>query len=502
MSEKAIWTLSMIVFLGGIHLATLRDGQEWGDDFSLYVAHARNICDGRSYADTGYVYNPRYPILSPRTYPPVFPLLLVPVYAVFGMNLAAMKVFLALLFTLLLGVLALVYRNRLPLSISLACLSLFALNPYVWQHKDRLLSEIPFMLFAYLALLLGEKALTAERSKMRLLWGLVAGLTAYLAFGTRTVGIVLVPSILGCELLRRRRLGLASLAIAVVFIAAVIVQKTLLVLDGSYMDQVTFTIQGLAGNCLALAKGIGLLVNNGYGRYPNIALFTVMLGLAALGYGARLYNGATVYELFMACYCLLLVLWTPFDTAVYRYLMPILPLWFLYIGEGLCLLGTTSYRRLAAVAAPALALCIMISYASWLRFMEAGPICYGVNAPEAVALFDWVKQKTDPQDVFLFQKPRALALYTGRRALAHHPQDNPQSLSQTLQAHEVTHLVVCYSSPFPVFHRSGRLVETLVAEEPASFDKVYENSAFRVYRRRQAALAARGDCQPNLQSRN
>lgn len=491
MTRKAFWIVGVIVLLGGIHLATLRDGQEWGDDFSLYVAHARNISEGRPYADTGYIYNPRNPILSPRTYPPVFPLLLAPVYSLYGADLAAMKAFVVLLFMALLGVLALVYHNRLPLSFSLTCLALFALNPYVWQHKDRLLSEIPFMLFTYLALLLAEKGQAAEASKMRLLWGFLAGLTAYLAFGTRTAGIVLVPSILGCELLRRRRLGLASVSMAAVFAAAVMVQKALLSFDGSYIDQVTIDLVGLAGNGLTLVKGIGLLVNNGYSRVPSILLYAVMLCLAGAGYGARLYSGATVYEMFIAAYCSLLVLWTPFDTSVFRYLMPILPLWFLYIGEGLVLLGSTSFRRIAATAAPVLAFAVLLSYASWFRYMEAGPIRYGVNAPEAVALFDWVKQQTDPHDVFLFQKPRALALYTGRSALAHHPEDNSQTLSRTLQKHGVTHLVVCHSSPFPVFQKSGRLVETLVAEEPTNFDKIYENPAFRVYRLRQGALASR-----------
>jgi hypothetical protein len=491
MTQKACWTIGLIVLLGGIHLATLRPGQEWGDDFSLYVAHARNISEGRAYADTGYIYNPRNPILSPRTYPPVFPLLLVPVYCLCGMDLAAMKVFLVLLFTALLGVLFLVYRKRLPLAFSLVCLALFALNPYVWQHKDRLLSEIPFMLFAYLALLLAERGQAAEASKIRLFWGVLAGLSVYLAFGTRTVGLVLVPSIIGWELWRRRRLGLTSLAIAAVFTATAIGQKMLLAFDGSYMDQVNFSFLGLAGNGLTLAKGIGLLVNNGYGRYPCVLLYVILLSLAAAGYGARLYNGATVYEFFMAFYCLLLVLWTPFDTAVFRYLMPILPLWLLYVSEGLCLLGSTSYRRAASIAAPALALAILISYANWFRLMEAGPIRYGVNAPEAVALFDWVKQRTDSRAVFLFQRPRALALYTGRHALAHHPEDDPQSLSRTLEKHGVTHLVVCYSSPFAVFQKSGRLVESLISEEPASFDKVYENPAFRVYRLRQGQLASR-----------
>ncbi|MGH7226552.1 MAG: hypothetical protein ACRELF_25320, partial [Gemmataceae bacterium] len=178
MTRNTLLLIGTIGILGGIHLATLRDGQEWGDDFSLYVAHARNIAEGRPYADTGYVYNPANPVLSPRAYPPIFPLLLVPVYLLFGLNLWAMKAFVVLIFTVFLGVLAAFLRRRLPLSHVLGCLTLFALNPYVWQHKDRLLSETPFLLFAYLALMTAETAGQQASRRRALLWGLLAGTVA------------------------------------------------------------------------------------------------------------------------------------------------------------------------------------------------------------------------------------------------------------------------------------------------------------------------------------
>src|SRR5579885_3132229 len=123
MTNKGLLLVGLIAVLGGIHLATLREGQEWGDDFSLYVAHARNLAEGRPYADTGYVYNPANPVLSPRTYPPIFPLLLVPVYLLFGMNLLAMKVFVGQLFMLMLGVLAVLFQKRLPMPYVLGCLA-------------------------------------------------------------------------------------------------------------------------------------------------------------------------------------------------------------------------------------------------------------------------------------------------------------------------------------------------------------------------------------------
>src|SRR5689334_21022175 len=106
MPKQVFLIMGTIVAFGGAYLATLRAGQEWGDDFGLYVAHARNIVEGRPYDDTGYIYNPQNAVVSPRSYPPVFPLLLAPVYRLRGLDLTAMKAFVVLLFAATLGVLA------------------------------------------------------------------------------------------------------------------------------------------------------------------------------------------------------------------------------------------------------------------------------------------------------------------------------------------------------------------------------------------------------------
>jgi len=83
---------SLLATITVFYLATLREGHLWGDDFAMYIHHAQNIAQGRPYADTGYVYNPAVPVYGPRMYPPVFPLLLAPLYKVFGLSLIPMKV--------------------------------------------------------------------------------------------------------------------------------------------------------------------------------------------------------------------------------------------------------------------------------------------------------------------------------------------------------------------------------------------------------------------------
>jgi hypothetical protein len=74
---KNVCVLLLLAVLALIYVATIRRGHLWGDDFALYISHARNLATGQPYAQTGYIYNPSVVNYSPRSYPPIFPLLLV-----------------------------------------------------------------------------------------------------------------------------------------------------------------------------------------------------------------------------------------------------------------------------------------------------------------------------------------------------------------------------------------------------------------------------------------
>jgi 4-amino-4-deoxy-L-arabinose transferase-like glycosyltransferase len=476
-----------VLLLGGFHLLTLRAGHEWGDDFSLYVAHAKNLAEGRNYADTGYLYNPHFPSLSPRTYPPVFPLILVPVYWMFGLNLMAMKAYVVLLFTAFLGVLAVVLGRRLPRPYVLMCLCLVALNPLVWSHKDRLLSEAPFMLLTYLALLLADKAVAAD-PRSRTAWGLgmLAGLAAFLAFGVRSMGVVLLPTMLAALWLKQRRLGGVALAMTVPFVLGLVLQKLLLTLDGSYLDQLVFDPLLPVRVVVSLGEALGAFVDNGYLPIASKGLYLCLLLLAAAGYVRRLRVEVGVLELYLPATGLLLASF-PYAEGNGRYLLPLLPLFFLYACEGLIWLVTTfSWVRLEAPLAGVLAVAVFLTYAARFTRLEWGPVREGVTSPEAVALFDFVRTQTQPRDVFLFQKPRALALFTGRQASALHVPSGDDDLWKYLRRIEADYVIVCQQ-----FTNNRDILEPFVERHRPWFEPVYQDRVFNVYRIRENPRADR-----------
>src|SRR5438270_5449999 len=89
-----------ILAVGLFHFFTIRDGHIIGDDFAMYILHAKNLAEGKPYGMTGYLYNPANPDLGPPVYPPVTPLLLTPVYYFAGMSLRWMKAEMVLAFLL------------------------------------------------------------------------------------------------------------------------------------------------------------------------------------------------------------------------------------------------------------------------------------------------------------------------------------------------------------------------------------------------------------------
>jgi hypothetical protein len=90
LKQTLIFIVTFLV-IGVFIFCTVNSGHDWGDDFAQYILHAANLANGKPYADTGYIVNPDNPSIGPSAYPPLFPLILAPVYAVFGLNLTAFK---------------------------------------------------------------------------------------------------------------------------------------------------------------------------------------------------------------------------------------------------------------------------------------------------------------------------------------------------------------------------------------------------------------------------
>ena len=105
--KKIYWIVLVLVLLsyGLTAYFTLNSSQGWGDDFASYIMQARSIVDGteKSFFEHNSltIYNSSEDI-GPVAYPWGYPLLLAPVYRIFGLDLFALKltnIFFFLLFS-------------------------------------------------------------------------------------------------------------------------------------------------------------------------------------------------------------------------------------------------------------------------------------------------------------------------------------------------------------------------------------------------------------------
>src|SRR5262249_23686248 len=83
----AAFALAILTF----QLALWAPKVDWGGDFAQYIIHARNLAEGRSYTDTGYLYEPTT-YHAPRHYPPGFPLMMAPIWASKGLDFFWLRV--------------------------------------------------------------------------------------------------------------------------------------------------------------------------------------------------------------------------------------------------------------------------------------------------------------------------------------------------------------------------------------------------------------------------
>jgi hypothetical protein len=442
----------------------------------MYIHHAENIVQGKAYSDTGYIYNPKVP-LGPPTYPPVFPLFLAPLEKVFGLDLTPMKVEVVAFFAGALLLLTLLLRTEMPFPALMGLLAVVGFSPFYWQFKDDVLSDVPFLFFVALALLIVHRAPDWQhRMRWKPLYGVAVGIALYLAIGTRAVGLALIPTLLAMDLIRTKRLTsmtFVPLAVLAVLLAA---QGLYVHGGGSYLDQLAPTPAAVARN---LKGYVGTLQHiwrtDRSGSEPPV-LFWILAALAVVGFSVRIRQRITVMEIWPVMYPIPLLEWH--GRPVGRYLIPWIPFFVFFVLIGSLAAGRILRRRLGtagAIVVPAVVVAaILLSYLRVYARTDFGPIAGGPTSPVAEELWRFVKGQTSPHDVFVFAKPRALSLFTGRPASGYYEPRDRQELWAYMRQIRARFLVV---SPL-----DRRYLRRFVQEYRDEMTEVFSVGRFVVYR--------------------
>ena len=447
--RKVRWwtTFLLIAAIAAVYLGTIREGHVWGDDFALFVLHARNIALGLPYSDTAYLYNPEYPDIGPKTAPPVFPLLLAPVYRFAGLNIRAMKMEEIGFLLVALVCVTLLFAYFLPFPHVLAIVVVLALNPLSFYMKDQILTDVAFFLFCYLALFLITRAEAAGESS-RHLW-LPLSVLIYLAYGTRILGAVLLVALVVAYLISRRIPGRTVILTAVVSSILIGVQTLMLQGTVTYKDNLThakgfgFTPAHLESNLVAIQWVLRHQVwLAGSSAVLSWALLVLLLALAGRGFYIRVRGGVSCVDVFAVLYLIATATLPPSEDP--RYLYPLLPLWLFYVATALSAVAVERTR----IALGGLILAVIAaSYVSAYRTADLGPIAEGIGDPGFRTVCAYLTEHAPAKAVFIFTKPRILGLMTDHPTAAVSPTSTFDEMKSYLN--EVHARFVITTTDFP-----------------------------------------------------
>lgn len=430
------------------------DGHDWGDDFALYMRQARALTIGNIgevIADNRFsVDNSGWHTFSPYSYPWGWPLLVAPLYALFGLDYEVFKLLEIGAFCVFLLVFFAIIRPRVGALAATLLTLLIGLSVEYVGATNTVLSDIPYLGFVGLSLWWMERCrvrgiLAVGRRDL-----LILGILLAYTYNVRREGIVLLLSLVG--------LHAASLAAPVVrtrslqflrqvdwrhvllpytaFIASIIVFHLLLptVLlpsaPGAGLQNISSRLEWYRD---VLAQQIGLKqigepIQLLQSQVLGQRVLTLLVLLAIIGVFTRLLFSFTE-DIALASYLCgasLLMLISPYQEN--RYLLTVTPLLAYFAYQALAATAQTLISKNRALAhivtlVPAVLLSGLVLLnaqtlgRSFAYHRDYQYTMHGPETPNAKEMFLAVQDRTRAEDVILFFRSRAMTLYTDRRSI-------------------------------------------------------------------------------------
>ncbi len=428
-----------ITLIGVLYFVMITPSQSWGEDTFMYLRHAVNIVQGVKYDKLGLVFNP-HAMINPSALPPGLPLLLAPVYRIFGLSIPAMKMEICLIFLVSLYFLVQLFRYRLSLVYLLGLLVIFSLHPSILKFTD-ILSDIPFLMFTYWALLLINKSYGTENPRTGIFPAFYLGVVMYLSYGTRSAGIILVPCLLAYELMHWRRISARTTISIGIFLFLAAIQWMFFHDEGGYLKI-------LQGNDMLSAvrsnlRYFLLFWYDGDRLKIRIILWFSVLFLAGIGFSTQMRRKLFVTEIFFIFYFLSIFIWP--DGCNFRYFLPVIPIFIFYILCGMEFLASRPARPIFAVMRAVIFIgclgTLVYSYGSHYRHWDYRAIQAGPYRQESQELFRFIREKTPPDAVMIFIKPAILAFFTDRHVSVYHCPADQKELWKYMQGIGAKYLV-------------------------------------------------------------
>ena len=509
MQTTAILTL-LLGGIGTLLLTGLTNGHNWGGDFSAYILQAKSIVDGdpRHFIEVNSrMMTESMSPVGPDAYPWGLPVLLAPVYAIFGLNVIALKLVGAVCFLLFLALLWIGFRQHHSVLWRVMLICLFGLNPTMLKFVDQILSDIPFLLLSTLSvMLIGVVVVEKRRLISRCCDLALLGVAIAAAFLIRTNGLILLVT-----------LGITQLVVALqnvtprkaehkdwkTLIRSIFPKEPRIAVSEFGMNTLphaTFIVivliwrvflpEGGSSHALLLEGISPDIIKDNFYHYLTIStkffvgvsyykfVYGVTILFAVMGMLKR-YKSDYHMIVYMFLTILLYLLW-PFTQGL-RFLFPILPFYFSFVMTSLAggVPAVSKKREWSRAREAICILCVIVVLFYFGRQSVINSIdnlnrnrasSYGPFAKTSTEMFSFVEENTEPESTVIFFKPRVMRLMTGRKS------------TLVIDSNEISRGdYLCLYFPRKVHHQiSPHEAEALAGRQLIKL--LYRNRDFAVYR--------------------
>jgi len=397
-----------------INIISLKNGHIWGEDFSQYIIHAQNILEGRPYS-SGIMLD------LPIIFPPGLPFILMGIIKLFGVNFQILKSINIPFWFASIGIIYFLFKSSLKKETLLGILVLFSFSSFFFVFKQNVISDIPFLFFALLSILLFIKGVGSEAVRENVFyWAIFIAGFSYLI---RTAGLAIFIAIIYYLIVAKNDFKRAFIVIFG-FVVAFLVQLNFTHLDKAFFMTIKSNpMQYLnaiwQNNSLPVRSMAWLLIP---GQTPvtsslYLLLDKILLIISPILYLAfyaififRSFKKRIIFlECFAAVYLGIILIWAGFPhhpSNFARFCLPIIMIVVVFL-----LGGINKVKNGMIITRSMLVVLIALNIFNIYRnFNFNDDVLYKKENQE---LFSWIKENVREDEHYMIWQSRPVALMTG-----------------------------------------------------------------------------------------
>jgi len=432
---NSIILLAIILSVFLINSISFKEGHNWGGDFPQYIAQAKSLNDGtidKLLENSTFRYEKSDSVLlAPKLYPWGFPILLVPIYHLFGFNIIVMKFFVNLFFLFSIATIYFILKGKINNIQNMLIIAIIAYNPYFFHFKEHIISDIPFLFFSLFSIFLIQQFIIKKKIWLNENFCYVLiGIFVFISYSIRINGIILLPCLLLAQILEYKysikeysRKCLTVLKYSIPYIAfsvLIIIMGMTLPRESTYADYFALiTLKGIFSNVIYYAKLLGHFFSTLIPKSGKI-IYLITIPFVILGLLEKITKDYLYFAFSIFTICLYIL--APGRDGL-RYLFPIIPFYLYFLFSGINKISFILYNKDIKIdmglmtGIPLISLFLLtISVNIYRQHNLKDNIMPGPYQKDSVELFNYISLHTNKDSVIIFDKPRVITLYTHRKS--------------------------------------------------------------------------------------